>query len=161
MQTSNPDPAGDLTRSAMFSTSRRTLKILAAAVWLSGGVVLLYKGITLLLEANSLQPGGLWTWLTIILGLTIGWLKVHFIFSRSCKKNLSRISKLDAPKIWQCYRPGFLVFLAAMIVLGSTLSRMSHGNYPFLIVMVVVDFSLATALFGSSYVFWQQQVFKK
>lgn len=60
----------------MFSTSKQTLKILAAALWLSGGVVLLYKGITLL------------------------------------------------------------------------------G-------MVIVDFSLATALFGSSYVFWQKKIFKQ
>ena len=145
---------------SMFSTSKRTLKILAAALWLSGGVVLLYKGIILLLEADSLQPGRVWTWLTIILGLTIGWLKVNYIFSRSCEKNLVRISQLSAPKIWQFYRPGFLLFLAAMIVIGSTLSGMSHGNYPFLIGMVIVDFSLATALFGSSYVFWQQKAFK-
>jgi len=144
----------------MFSTSRRTLKILAAALWLSGGVVLLYKGIALLLEANSLRPGEAWTWLSVILALIIGWVKVHFIFSRSCKKNLTRISKLNAPKIWQFYRPGFLLFLAVMIVFGSTLSRMSHGNYSFLIGMVIVDFSLATALFGSSYVFWRQQAFK-
>ena len=69
----------------MFSSSKRTLNILAAALWLSGGVVLLYKGMTLLLEADSLQPGRVWTWLTIILGLTIGWLKVNYIFSRSCE----------------------------------------------------------------------------
>jgi len=145
----------------MFSASRQTLKILAAVLWLSGGVVLLYKGITLMLEADSLQPGRAWTWLSIVLGLGIGWLKVNYIFSRSCKKNLARISQLRAPKIWQFYRPGFLLFLAAMIVIGSTLSRMSHGNYPFLISMVIVDFSLSTALFGSSYVFWQQKIFKK
>ena len=67
---------------------------------------------------------------------------------------------LSEPKIWQFYRTGFLLFLAAMIIIGSTLSRMAHGNYPFLIAMVIVDFSLATALFGSSYVFWQHQDFK-
>ena len=50
-------------------------------------------------------------------------------------------------------------FLIAMIILGTTLSRMSHGNYPFLIGMVILDFSLATALLGSSYVFWQQRIF--
>ena len=145
----------------MFSSSKRTLNILAAALWLSGGVVLLYKGMTLLLEADSLQPGRVWTWLTIILGLTIGWLKANYIFSRSCKKNLARISQLSAPKIWQFYRPGFLLFLTTMIVLSSILSKMSHGNYPFLIGMVIVDFSLATALFSSSYVFLQQKAFKK
>ena len=54
-----------------------------------------------------------------------------------------------------------LLFLAAMIIIGSTLSRMAHGNYPFLIAMVTLDYSLATALFGSSVVFWKQQAFKR
>jgi hypothetical protein len=145
----------------MFSASTRTLKMLAAILWYSGAIVLLTKGTALLLEADSLQPGRNWTWLTVILGLSIGWLKVIFIFRRACRKNLARISVLSEPKIWQFYRPGFLLFLAAMIIIGSTLSRMAHGNYPFLIAMAIVDFSLATALLGSSTVFWRQQAFKK
>ena len=145
----------------MFAASTRTLKILAAVFWYSGAIVLITKGITLLLEAESLQPGQNWTWLTVILGLSIGLLKVKFIFRHACQKNLTRISLLQSPKIWQFYRPGFLLFLAAMILIGSTLSRMAHGNYAFLITMVIVDFSLATALFGSGFVFLQQQTIKK
>jgi hypothetical protein len=145
----------------MFSASTRTLKILAAVLWYSGAIVLLTKGASLLLEADALQPGRNWTWLTLVLGLSIGWLKVKFIFRRACQKNLARIALLSEPKIWQFYRPGFLLFLAAMIIIGSTLSRMAHGNYPFLIAMVILDFSLATALFGSSVVFWQQPAFKQ
>jgi len=145
----------------MFAASTRTLKILTAVLWYSGAIVLLSKGASLLLEADSLQPGRNWAWLTVVLGLSIGWLKVKFIFRRACQKNLARIARLSEPKIWQFYRPGFLLFLAAMIVIGSTLSRMAHGNYPFLIAMVILDFSLATALFGSCYVFWQQHDLKK
>ena len=145
----------------MFAASTRTLKILAAMLWYSGAIILLTKGTTLLLEADSLQPGCHWTWLTVILGLSIGWLKVKFIFRRACQKNLARIALLSEPKIWQFYRTGFLLFLAAMIIIGSTLSRMAHGNYPFLIAMVILDFSLATALFGSSLVFWKQQAFRR
>ena len=145
----------------MFAASNRTLNMLAAALWYSGAIILLIKGTTLLYEADSLQPGRNWTWLTVILGLAIGWLKVTFIFRRTCQKNLTRISLLTEPRIWQFYRPGFLLFLVAMIVIGSTLSRMAHGNYPFLIAMVTLDFSLATALLGSSHVFWKQQAFKQ
>ena len=145
----------------MFATSTRTLKILAAVFWYSGVIVLAVKGTTLLLEAESLQPGRHWTWFTIILGLSIGLLKVKYIFRHACEKNLARISRLTSPKIWQCYRPGFLLFLVAMIIVGSTLSRMAHGNYPFLIFMVIVDFSLATALFGSGFVFLQQRTLNK
>ena len=145
----------------MLSASPRTLKILAAVLWYSGAIILLTKGTSLLIEAEALQPGRHWTWLTVVLGLSIGWLKVKFIFRRACEKNLARISLLSEPEIWQFYRPGFLLFLAAMIIIGSTLSRMAHGNYPFLIAMAILDFSLATALFGSSLVFWKQQAFKR
>ena len=145
----------------MLSASTRTLKVLAAVLWYSGAIILLTKGTTLLLEADALQPGRNWTWLTVVLGLSIGWLKVTFIFRRTCQKNLTRISLLSEPRIWQFYRPGFLLFLVAMIVIGSTLSRMAHGNYAFLIAMVTLDYSLATALFGSSVVFWKQQAFKR
>ena len=145
----------------MFSTSRRVLKIISAIVWLSGGFVLITKGSSLLLEAAALRPGHYWSWLSVCLGLGIGLLKVRFIFGPSCNRNLERISQLPNPKLWQCFRIGFIIFLIAMIILGTTLSRMSHGNYPFLISMVILDFSLTTALFGSSYVFWQQRIFSK
>jgi len=145
---------------SLFSTSHYLLKILSALVWASGGFVLITKGSELLLEAISLQPDNYWNWLAPILGVGIGVLKVRFIFGPSCKRNLNRISKLTDPKLWQCFRPGFIVFLIAMIILGTTLSNMSHGNYSFLMGMVVLDFSLATALFGSSYVFRQQQIFR-
>jgi len=44
-----------------------------------------------------------------------------------------------------------------MILTGATLSRMAHGNYPFLIGVAIVDFSISVALLGSSYVFWRPQ----
>ncbi len=66
----------------MFSASTLTLKILAALLWYSGVIVLLSKGTSLLLEADSLQPGRHWTWLSIVLGLSIGGLKVKFIFRK-------------------------------------------------------------------------------
>ncbi len=143
---------------SIFSMSHRTLMVLAAMVWLSGVVVLAIKGNSLLQEAMSMKPGHYWSWLAPLLGFTIGLVKIRYIFGPSCRRNLDRIAQLPDPKPWQCYRTGFIIFLIAMIILGTTLSRMSHGNYPFLIGMVILDFSLATALLGSSYVFWQQKI---
>ncbi len=144
----------------MPNISRRNLKILSAIVWLSGTVVLTTKGSSLLQEAIALRPGHYWSWLAPLLGFCIGLLKVRFIFGPSCKRNLERISQLSDPKPWHCFRFGFILFLIAMIILGATLSNMSHGNYPFLMGMVVLDFSLATALLGSSHVFLQQKIFR-
>ena len=142
----------------VITTSVRTLNIAFAMFWYMGGIILAVKGGILLLEAETLRPGGVWFWPALAAGLSAGWLKVKYIFSRSCRKNLARISSLSKPTIWRVLRPEFALFLLAMILLGATLSRMAHGNYHFLIGMTILDFSLATALLGSSYVFWEQRV---
>ena len=138
----------------MATASARSLKILAALVWYIGGFVLLLKGTSLLREAEALQPGQIWTWIAVIAGLLIGSVKARFLFSKSCRKNLVRIDGLQHPKIWQFFRPRFFVFLMLMILAGTTLSRLAHGNYPFLIGVAIVDFSISVALLGSSYIFW-------
>ena len=143
----------------MFDVSTRSLKILSALFWYVGGIVLLMKGSSMLLEANALKPDGVWCWYAAVLGFFLGALKVRFIFSKVCRKNLVRIYALEQPKIWQFFRPGFFMFLLLMIVLGASLSRAAHGNYPFLIGMAILDFSLAVALIGSSYVFWVHKPF--
>jgi len=137
--------------------SRSTLKIIAAAVWFSGGVVLLLKGSGLLMQALALRPDSSWAWLAIPAGLVIGGIKTELIFEKACLKNLMRIDALEQPKIWQAYRPGFYLFLVAMIVLGATLSRLALGNYGGLLAMAVLDFSLATALLGSGRLFWTRR----
>ena len=138
----------------MATASSRYLKILAAFVWYIGGIALLLKGASLLLEAEALRPDRPWPWVAVIAGLLIGSVKARFLFSKSCKKNLLRIDGLKRPRIWQFYRPRFLIFLVLMILAGATLSRLAHGNYPFLLGVAVVDFSISIALFGSSYIFW-------
>jgi len=141
----------------MADVSLNTLKLLAAAVWYSGGIVLLFKGGGMLVEAEKLVPNESWFWYAIILGGCIGILKIMFIFRRVCYKNLRRINDLEKPKLWQFYRMGFFVFLLCMIALGSTLSYAAQGNYPFMIGMAILDFSLAVALLGSSYIFWKHR----
>jgi hypothetical protein len=139
-----------------MTTTCRTLKILAAVFWYIGGIILVSKGGSLLIEANALRPEQNLTWLAIVIGLLIGVLKVKCFFSKSCKKNLTRIDLLSKPKIWQFFRPGFFFFLAIMIVTGVTLTRVAYNNYIFLISVAILDISIATALLGSSYVFWKR-----
>ncbi len=141
----------------MVTVSNRTLNILAALVWYVGGIVLLLKGGSLLVEADLLKPEQNWSWLAAVAGFFMGGLKAKFLFSKSGQKNLARIAALNRPKIWQFFRPGFFVALTLMILTGATLSRLAHNNYPFLISVAILDLSIATALLGSSYVFWQQK----
>ena len=138
----------------MFDTSARILKILAATAWYIGSLILILKGGSLLIEAESLKPGQAWTWSAAIIGLFFGGLKAKILFSKVCKKNLNRIAGLEQPKIWQFYRLRFFAFLFFMVTIGAILSRSAHDNYPVLIAVAVLDLSIATALMGSSYIFW-------
>ncbi|MCF6280651.1 MAG: hypothetical protein L3J28_00320 [Candidatus Polarisedimenticolaceae bacterium] len=138
----------------MFSATHRQLKILAALLWMTGGIILVLKAVSLLSEAQALNATGIWHWLAIVIGLSVGLIKVKFIFRHVCRKNLRRIDRLERPKMWHFYRPGFFLFLAIMISSGATLSRMAHGDYSMLIAVAILDLSVATALLGSSPVFY-------
>jgi hypothetical protein len=143
----------------MTAVSARTLNILAALVWYGGSVVLLFKGGSLLAEAEALSPGLPWPWVTLIAALVLGSLQAGLIFNRNCKKNLIRIAALEKPKLWQFFKPGFFVALAAMILAGATLSRLAHGNHAFLLGVALLDLVIAVSLLGSSYVFWTERAF--
>jgi len=139
----------------------RTLNVLAALVWCLGGIILVVKGGKLLAGAASLFPGSLWPWVAAVAGLLLGAVKGKFLFSRSCKNNLSRISGLRHPRIWQFFSPGFFVLLFLMIVAGAILSRLAHASFPALIGVAVLDLAVGAALLASSRVFWQQKAFGK
>jgi hypothetical protein len=145
----------------MLTSSTRSLKISAALVWYIGSIFLVLKGSTLLYEAYRIDSQQIWIWLAIILGILIGVIKAKYIFNLVCKKNLVRIDLLKKPNVWQFYQPRFYIFLVMMIVLGGTLSRIAHYNYPFLIGVATLDFSLAVALLASSHTFWKQKAFEK
>jgi hypothetical protein len=149
-----PDWPGWTGLAEMPVVSARCLKILAALVWYGGAAALLLKGRSLLIEARLLRPELGWHWLAIAAGLILGGLQAGLLFNRSCRKNLDRIASLEQPRIWQFFRPGFFVALGVMIAVGATLSRLAHNNYPFLIGVAALDLNIATALLGSSYVFW-------
>jgi hypothetical protein len=146
-----------------MTASIRTLNILAASVWYVGGIVLLIKGSSLLVEAYSLKPEQYWPWLAVAVGPVIGSIKGKFIFRKSCLKNLARIDALNQPKIWHFFKPWFFVVLATMIMFGATMARLAHTqhNYYFLIAVAIVDIDIAIALLWSSYIFWKQKAFSK
>jgi hypothetical protein len=141
----------------LLTASHRTLVICAALVWYIGGIVLLIKGSSLLLEAELLKPDMHWTWAVPIFAVLFGGIRARFLFSNSCRKNMARIAALDQPKIWQFFSPVFFILLFLMIVAGAALSNIAHGNYPFLLGIAALDLTIAIALLGSSYVFWKQK----
>lgn len=137
-------------------TNPRTLKILAAAIWYIGSLILLLKGSQLLFEAHDIRPGLPWTWLAVVIGVALGLVKARYVFNRSCRRNLRRIDGLESPRLWQFYSPKFFLALALMIAAGAILSRLAHGIYPFLIGVGALDLALSSALLISSHVYWQR-----
>ena len=107
----------------MLSITVLNLKLLYIFIWLSGGLVLLAKSYALFTAASKIQPDTLNISVAVAAGLLIGLLKIIFIFSNSCRRNLNRIETLTQPKVWQVLRPGFMLFLILMIILGSTASH--------------------------------------
>ncbi len=139
----------------MFAVSKNTLKIVAAFVWLGGGIALSLKAASLFTQAIALKPGEIWSWLAVAAALLIGGAKARYLFGGFCRKNLDRIAALNDPQIWHAFRPGFYVFLTTMVLLGATLSRLAIGNYSALLALVILDISIAIALLGSIRVFSQ------
>ena len=137
----------------MLSVSRRTLVMLAALTWVTGGIVLLLKGSDLWREAGVLRPGNPWLWFAVGGGAVFGALKIYFIFNHACRRNLKRIAGLGDPRLWQFFRPTFFFFLALMIAAGATASHAARGDFALLIAVATIDFSLAVALLGSSLTF--------
>ena len=142
-----------------MNVSRLTLIIMAAFVWYSGGIALLFKGGALIKSAYLIDSQSVWTFTAAILGIIAGLVKAKFLFSKSCKKNIERIRALASPRVWQCFRPGMLIFLAIIIPTGAWMSKSAAENYTLLCLVGALDLSISFALLTSSMVFFQLRAF--
>lgn len=140
--------------SQLFRTSKQTLVILAASVWIIGGIALLRGGLGQVQQARALNPSGVWMWVFLAAGTLLGIFQATTIFSRSCRKNIRRIAQLQDPHLWQFFRPGFFLALAGMISAGVLLDLISSGRYFLTLFVAGLDFALTISLLGSSYVYW-------
>ncbi len=133
---------------------RRALRLLAMLVWYVGFVALAIKSYRLFSQAYQIDSDIYKLIGFMLLAFVLSLLKTRYIFTKSCRNNLSRIDALENPRIWQFYRVGFFIFLLIVISLGAWLSRMASGDYYFLVSVGVVDMALSLALLFSSYVFF-------
>ncbi len=137
--------------------TKNSLVNTAAFIWYCGGVVLVIKGFVMLKAAYNLDSAMLWTVITFLGGVLLGLIKAKFIFTHALKKNLKRIQNLSLPVYpWQCYRIGFFIFLAAMITLSKFMTSWSEGQYLYIQLIAALDFSIATALLSTGFIFWRK-----
>ena len=136
------------------AVSHQCLTLIAASVWYVGSLALFLKAGELLLEAAAMRSDPLLLFASIGGGAIVGLIKSELLFKKSCRKNLARIKRLKSPRLWQFFRPQFLIFMMLMILLGATLSKHAHSNYFFLLTVAFIDLSIAVALLLSSRNFW-------
>ena len=141
-----------------MKVSKLTLIVLAALVWYSGAIALLLKGSALIKSAYVIDSQSFWTFAAPLLGVIAGLIKGQLLFSKSCKKNIQRIRSLATPRLWQCFRPGMLIFLALIMPTGAWMSRVASGHFPLLCLVGGLDLSISVALLVSSRVFWMRTV---
>ena len=145
----------------MISVSKRTLNVIAATIWFIGATILLIKSIVLMQRAEAIKPEKIWIFIPIFLSLIFGSIKAKFVIRKSCNRNLKRIASLEEPKLHQFYSPAFFILVLIMIAAGVTLGRITNSNFAFLISAATLDLSIAFALFGGVYFYWQQKAFAR
>ena len=141
----------------MFVISAFSLKVIAGFVWYLGSMALFLKGKSLAVAAHYMHPESFLPYGTLVLGLGIGLIKARYLFINNGKKNVERIYALQLPRIWNFFRPRFFFLLALMIGGGAALSTLAQNNFPFLLSVACIDFSLAFALSISGYVYWKKR----
>ncbi len=145
-------------RIRILNTSHLKLRRLAALVWYTGILVLAVKSSSLMLEIDKEGIHRFWIILAFGSGILIGWVKAKYMFGKLCLENLKRIYALKKPRIWQFYRPRFFVFLCLMISLGNYLPRLFQENNLMLILLAILELSIAVALLISSHCFWKSGI---
>lgn len=140
----------------MLAVSSRSVKGLAALIWHVGAASLLYKGSVLIRNADALDPGRPWPWLVVPAATLLGLLKARFLMLPAARANIVRIDALERPRPWQVYRPGFLIFLGANIVLAKWLIVQTAGHYTGTLLSATMALSIGVALLASSFVWWSR-----
>ena len=103
----------------------------------------------------------MWAILAASTGIIVGVVKGRLLFRKNCMKNLQRIEGMSDPRVWQCFKPGLLIFLAVIIPTGALMSKTASGNHTLLCLIGALDLSISFALFTSGQVFWSRTAFRR
>ncbi len=141
----------------MIGITKKHLILISAIFWYSGSISLGLKSVALLKNAFLMYSNLLIVILAALGGIVIGYFKGKYIFARSCRKNIQRINNLQKIRLWLFFKPSFMIALALMIAAGASLSRLAEGNYHALLAVGALDLTIGTALFYSSFVYWENK----
>ena len=134
----------------LLNSTHTNLVRLAALVWYAGVVILLFNSSGMFVEASTAGMPVAGILCAAAAGVMIGILKAKYIFIAICRKNIKRIVSLETPRIWQCYRIRFFVFLFLMVTFGNWAYHQSRSSALMLMGLAALELSVSTALLISS-----------
>jgi hypothetical protein len=154
-QDRHSEHAFSATRFPCCIVDKKILFWMAAAVWIGGVVACSEKGTTLLLAAHEdMASHTKWiVFLCAALGVFTGLVLGYFLFIPILKKNIDRIVHLESPRIYDCYRLRFWVFLMIVGGGGSILTNMYAEDAQSMAIIGGLDISVGLSL-GSSFVIY-------
>lgn len=123
--------------------SKAKLKTTAGLIWVASGAMLLYRGAEMIRGVWTKNPellrgiekaedivevsSGVLIFY-VMLGLLFGGAKGLFVLSKSAKRNIDRIDRLEHPKPWQVFSAKFYPLIAVMIAMGWGFREIAMSN---------------------------------
>ncbi len=129
----------------------------AAIIWGIGVMALLTKSSLIFMEAAKKGAPVMILALAAAAAVIIGIIKSKTLFIPTCRENIHRIMGLKSPRIWQCYRPRFFLFLFLMVSFGTWAHGAASGSSGWLVLLGGLELSVSTALFLSWKCFLEQR----
>ncbi|MGV7221617.1 MAG: hypothetical protein ACQ9MH_08840 [Nitrospinales bacterium] len=135
--------------------NKNNLLSIAGGFWGIMGLFLIYRSFALYQLAMSEQAATTQAIaISVICGLIIGGIKGKFVFSKTARKNKTRIEGLDAPhKAYHAFGNKFYILVPGMILLGFLLRHYNEylGGY---VVVGAIYCGIGAALAVSSLAYW-------
>lgn len=130
------------------------LQRLAGLVWIVVGTSLAVRGARMLPAARE-QSGLAWTVFACVLGLLIGAAKGKYVLSKSARKNVVRIHKLETPRPWNIFSAKFYPLIGLMIGFGALLRWSAGAGYLNWSPVAGLYLGIGAALIASSIAYFQ------
>jgi len=139
---------------------RRALISAAALVWIAVAAMLLRRGLGFVEACRQAgEVGALGVGLTYGIGLVLGAAKGRLVLAKAALRNRYRIKKLEQPRPWQLFDPGFYPLIGLMMLLGFGLRLVAaNGGIPRLIVGGAY-LAIGGGLFVGAFAYWLPQYF--
>lgn len=137
----------------MPTPHHKVLKWLAAAIWYTGGLMLLLKGLSWLTQAGSLG-GPVWPLAAATVALVVGLARGRTVFRRACVRNLERIRGLRRPRPWHVFRPVFFLALLGMFAIAVVFGQVARTGYAGRVVIGGLDLVIGISLLTGATAFW-------